>query len=492
MTEWLNLSVNFAVFTAYFVAFSGCVYGLTLLAERQWVSTLRWRGFWIVAAVCCLLPLLVALVPEQRLPAPLVELPDFAGGIEEGATFVAATARERAWPDLGRWLSFAWLFTVVGVCAWRLVSALHGGWQLRALVARAQPVQAAETQPLAESATRLLRRLQRRTGLDIRITDQRCSPFVVGVFKPRLVISRVALQALSVSQFSLMLRHELTHVSRADLWLANASQLLRCLCWFNPFLLRLLDQMHWAAEASCDSAVLAHKPSAATTYAHAMLNVLRATCQPSHNRSQPMAVAFIHHTRRTTTMRMQWILSAAHAVQHSWTQRLATLCGIGALAAGAFLLQPGFAVAGNGERCKYMNPVAKARVSSSYGQKEDRFHNGYDLAINKGAPVVAAGDGKVIISTDVLGKKVNYGKIIVIEHKDGLKSLYSHLDSRAVEKGQWVNAGQKIGEVGETGKATGPHLHFEMLKGKERVNPADYVTFPDERKHASLRLPPVM
>lgn len=502
MIEWLTSTTNVIVFVLYFVAFSALVYGFTLLAERLWQNTVRWRGFWIAAVGLCLMPFVSWLMPAPSLVAPLIELPELVPTGHHAAAFVAAQSQSASQPGLWHWLSGIAVLTLLGVALARIFIAALRNWQLRRWVMAAPRVHGAQQVAskalqtsgyAASSGARnlcLLRRLARVSGLDIRTTGRRCSPFVVGWLVPRLVVSQVAIERLTPAQFALMIRHELTHVARADLLLAGIAQWLRSLCWFNPFIQRLLDQMHWAAEASCDSTVLTRKPQASQHYARAMVNLLRETCV--HTQAPNGAVAFIHHTRRSTTMRMQWILNATHNLTAGWVQRLVAMAGAAVLTAGAFLLQPGFAMADSKENCSYTNPVAQARVTSRFGQQKDRFHNGVDLAIAKGTPVVAAGDGKVIVSTDVLGKKVNYGKIIVIAHADGLKSLYSHLDSRAVEKGDWVSAGQKIGEVGETGKVTGPHLHFEILKGKERVDPADYVDLPLERKQASLRLPPVM
>lgn len=127
-----------------------------------------------------------------------------------------------------------------------------------------------------------------------------------------------------------------------------------------------------------------------------------------------------------------------------------------------------------------LNPVATARVSSNFGanNKVHKFHKGIDLADKRGAPVVASASGTVVISTDLLQGKKNYGKIIVVDHGNGLQSLYSHLDQRNVAEGERVKAGQQIGQVGATGKTTGPHLHFELRKDNQPINPNDYIAFP--------------
>ncbi|BBM03304.1 hypothetical protein GL2_33780 [Microbulbifer sp. GL-2] len=118
-------------------------------------------------------------------------------------------------------------------------------------------------------------------------------------------------------------------------------------------------------------------------------------------------------------------------------------------------------------------PVENARISSQFGELNTfrkNPHRGTDFAAVLGTPIVAPADGIIVVSTDHYKHK-NYGKIIVIDHGEGTQTLYSHLDTREVEIGQRVKAGQKIGAVGATGKVTGPHLHFELIEKGERVDP---------------------
>ncbi|MEQ9363564.1 MAG: M23 family metallopeptidase, partial [Leptospirales bacterium] len=115
------------------------------------------------------------------------------------------------------------------------------------------------------------------------------------------------------------------------------------------------------------------------------------------------------------------------------------------------------------------------RVSSSYGMRSDpftrrqTFHGGLDIAAPRGTPVHASRGGKVI---RVAGDAKGYGKLVVIEHKFGYKTYYGHLSAILVRKGQKVSADQIIGRVGATGRATGPHLHFEVRKNGQRKNPS--------------------
>jgi murein DD-endopeptidase MepM/ murein hydrolase activator NlpD len=103
-------------------------------------------------------------------------------------------------------------------------------------------------------------------------------------------------------------------------------------------------------------------------------------------------------------------------------------------------------------------------VTSRQGWRQDpingekRYHAGTDIAAPEGTPVRAVAEGRVIES----GSKGGYGNTVVIEATDGRKMLYAHNNQNFVRVGDWVSRGDAIAEVGSTGRATGPHVHFEV------------------------------
>lgn len=118
-------------------------------------------------------------------------------------------------------------------------------------------------------------------------------------------------------------------------------------------------------------------------------------------------------------------------------------------------------------------------ISSGYGMRRDPFnharlqmHSGLDIVMSY-RPVRAARAGVVVYS----GGMGSYGNAIVIQHGDGLKTLYAHLSSLRVRSGQEVAGGQEIGISGTTGLSTGPHLHFEVIQAGRPVNPWRFVRF---------------
>ncbi len=121
------------------------------------------------------------------------------------------------------------------------------------------------------------------------------------------------------------------------------------------------------------------------------------------------------------------------------------------------------------------------RISSYYGYRIDpiykvkKFHAGVDFSAPKGTPIYATGDGKVI---RVKHSKRGYGNSIIIDNGYGYHTLFGHLSAFKVKKGQKVKRGQIIGLVGNTGKSTAPHLHYEIRKNNRTVNPI-YFFFND-------------
>ncbi|MGC9158264.1 MAG: M23 family metallopeptidase [Terracidiphilus sp.] len=119
----------------------------------------------------------------------------------------------------------------------------------------------------------------------------------------------------------------------------------------------------------------------------------------------------------------------------------------------------------------------EGRVTSSFGERQDpingegAFHTGIDIAAPMGSPVRATADGDVIDA----GRETGYGREIEIDNGHDIKTLFAHLSVMAVVPGQHVTRGQVIGYVGESGRATGPHLHYEVRVHDVPVNPHKYL-----------------
>jgi murein DD-endopeptidase MepM/ murein hydrolase activator NlpD len=122
-------------------------------------------------------------------------------------------------------------------------------------------------------------------------------------------------------------------------------------------------------------------------------------------------------------------------------------------------------------------------ITGTFGGRTDPFtgeagfHQGLDISLEKGSPVYATADGTV----ESAAYSGDYGNLIVLEHGFGLTTRYGHLSGFAVKEGQPVNRGEVIGYVGATGRATGPHLHYEILTNGQLLNPLQLLTQPAVR-----------
>jgi murein DD-endopeptidase MepM/ murein hydrolase activator NlpD len=119
----------------------------------------------------------------------------------------------------------------------------------------------------------------------------------------------------------------------------------------------------------------------------------------------------------------------------------------------------------------------EGQVTGSFGERidpfngEGAFHSGVDIGSSYGHPIVAPADG-IVTMTDTMG---GYGKTIMINHGNGISTRYGHLSGFAVTTGQHVQRGEIIGYVGESGRSTGPHLHYEVRINDTPVNPYKYL-----------------
>ncbi|NLT94338.1 MAG: M23 family metallopeptidase [Clostridia bacterium] len=127
------------------------------------------------------------------------------------------------------------------------------------------------------------------------------------------------------------------------------------------------------------------------------------------------------------------------------------------------------------EKGSFMYTPTVGVLSSVFGSRGKEFHTGIDLANKQGTAINAAQAGKVTF----VGWKGNYGWTVVIDHLNGYKTLYGHNSKILVQKGQWVEKGQKIALMGNTGRSTGPHLHFEIYENGKVVDPLKYIYLRD-------------
>ena len=466
---------NFILAALYALVISGITFLICRVLERLNSPILAWREFWLVASSFALLPIIIGI-----FPSPLHHLSQFDVSslsnvfVTATNTHVAQIATptvEETFVSFSNILSGLSLIYLIGLCFClvRFVSRLV---YLNRMLKCALPVSPALA-TITPKYYRYLIRVAKTCKLQIVLTEQCRSPFIVQGFSSKLVLPISLFDKLSEQQIRLVIRHEWIHKKNGDGLIQILLQLLLCINWFNPVCYWVINRTNWATEANCDFEVLSGRRNLQRTYALAMLQILRRSAT---NLSHQPVAAFSSQSHRSITMRIKHIMDPSAKSFKSFFSRLGLTLGSSALSIMALSLQPTLHAE---EAFEMVNPVVKAKVSSSYGMRNKfhKFHHGIDLAAKEGTPIVAAASGKVIVSTEKLKGRKNYGTVIIIEHGNGYQTVYSHLSQLRAFEGDYVEKGQLIGLVGQTGRATGPHLHLEILKDKKSVDPAAYINF---------------
>ncbi|KMP11324.1 hypothetical protein UR09_03470 [Candidatus Nitromaritima sp. SCGC AAA799-A02] len=120
----------------------------------------------------------------------------------------------------------------------------------------------------------------------------------------------------------------------------------------------------------------------------------------------------------------------------------------------------------------FLSWPVKGQLTSRFGQRNGRHHDGIDIGARKGTPITAAAGGKVMFSG---WGPTGYGLMVIIKHKKNLTTIYAHNSHNHVRKNQTVKQGERIASVGSTGRSTGPHLHFEVRNDTHPQNPLNYL-----------------
>lgn len=439
-------------------ALMACV--LWLAAKLSPAIAVR-RRYWLGAQALVLVATLSAFIPRtvETTIVPVVEL---APHIEPGEVAVTPVQAEEA--------SIWWSVDQLELADAML--ALYGLGLVLLLVRR---LRGHRLLGRALKAGHVVHRLGRVTVVD---ADAGVPAMVAGVIAPTVVLPA------GLDGRQLVRRHEFMHVRRRDpLWLM-LSRAMCAILWFNPAMHWMAGRLVWAQEFGCDAAVLRGRSSAQRkSYAMALMAQLRR-----QQESAIPAMAFGVPGMSALTARLVLIRDGALPVVGRAAGTLVASALVSVLV-GSVVLQPAFArraaeVAPG--PAYWIHPIEQPRVSSLYGEKSalrKKAHGGVDFAAPTGTRVVACSDGKVVASTDLYHGQAKFGKVIVLDHGNGIQTMYAHLDARSVKVGDIVTAGQEIGAAGETGIATGPHLHFEVWRNGKAVDPG--MMLPDLDNYAT-------
>jgi murein DD-endopeptidase MepM/ murein hydrolase activator NlpD len=119
------------------------------------------------------------------------------------------------------------------------------------------------------------------------------------------------------------------------------------------------------------------------------------------------------------------------------------------------------------KKLDFIWPV-EGKINDTFEEAEDRRHQGIDISSPVGAPIKASNAGMVVYSNNTIK---GYGNLVILRHSEEFVTVYAHNQVNLVEEGAWVEKGQIIGRVGQTGRASGPHVHFEIRKNNRPVDP---------------------
>lgn len=481
-------------------ALAGLVlWSLLTLAARVWPALAMQRSVWLLSQTAIGACFVIALLPNsaQFSVLPAIEIGysatqaaamqdgalDAGQGNDDIADSATLATLAQAWlPPLAR----AWLALY---CAGLLLAAARlmlAQRALRGLLASSHRLGTVELEQHRAFDAATQRQLM-IDGLPVFETDAPISPMLVGLGQPRLLLPR-HLRSFSTEQQQLIVAHELTHWRRQDPLLLHASICLQTVFWFNPVLRALGRQLNWAQELSCDQLVLAGRPATQRQqYAAALVSQLKL--QQAVYGAASATLAFGNASMGSLGERVRLIRQSGMA-RTGMLAKAVVLAMLAALPMASLALQPAFALreppAADATAVAlpvWQPPLESVRVTSFFGVKRNsatKSHRGIDFGARTGTPVLAAADGKVVEVTDRFDGEPGYGKVVVIEHANRLRSVYAHLDSRSVKVGESIRSGHVIGLSGATGKATGPHLHLEVIEDGRRIDPARLIAGLDE------------
>jgi len=339
-----------------------------------------------------------------------------------------------------------------------------------------------------------------RRSVQIVQSDDYLSPVTVGLLKPIIYLPSITVEMKNDDNLESILAHELCHIQRGDnLWIKIQS-LLQIIYFFNPFVWYVNSKISLSRECICDSMVLSKNKISARNYGNGIMSVLKLNLfgaeeidvVPGFGSQRKKLIYRIKNLKGEKIMGkyQTWLISfilfllgifllpmAGNVLNNSDTQ-------LTQLIAAEIRVASNDAISVQKEDIHFALPIKIGKVTARFGNMKDPYkqkifhHNGIDIAAPKGTEIAAAADGRVEIATYDKGP----GKHILLQHNNSYQTFYSHCDSLLVQKDQHVTSGEIIAYVGETGRATGPHLHFEIRKNEVPQDPQKFIDFKNLKR----------
>ena len=444
-------------FIAFSLIWTGLLAGGAQFLSREPVPARFAHAVWRGAAFLAFLPWIIAgiyaMIPTP-MATPIPDMPYIGGAAEaiSGNAAIQAATVSTASPIIGT------ILAGVLVIGWLARLGLSALCQIRL-----QNIKRLARPNKDVSAVRWSKAL----GLNdtpMTASIPHGSPFLAGILRRTIYLP----DAIDRQEDAdIILAHECTHIARGDLVTRPFERLVADFFWFSPFAWMMRRELDYWREAATDEQTAALTGDN-VAYARALANTARVT-RPMPQYALPVA-AFILPRHETLKKRLTQLLERDARRPR---QRLATM----ALAAGLVVAPLSLAQVNTAtSNSIFTHPVlaTSSKITAPFGEVyyewEDRktWHYGVDLGAKKETPVHAPADAEVLWS----GKKDGYGYTVDILFEDGRKMRFSSLYKYKVKKGQKLRAGDVIGLVGKSASnATGPHVHLEVYKDGEHVDP---------------------
>lgn len=401
---------------------------------------------------------------EQAGEIVLTEIPAAPDGFE-----LPAAAQISGGLPIPQLLAGLWLAGTAAFLLWHLAAYLHTCRRLRRW----------RLPPAAEDVAALVcvkQSLGIRGGVRLYRSVVATGPLLIGFVRPCIMLPDTD---FSPHRLRAVLRHELCHLRRGDLWYKLLMLLATAIHWFNPLVHLLARRADADLELACDSdALRGHSREERRDYGETVLQSLvgRAPGTP--------LTTCLAGNRRQMKRRFCGIMDASPKKRGllPFAALLVAVFACSALVAcGTAATEPALSsvpVARGSEASAWTYPVPGYEViTQPYGPRygDSDFHTGVDYGGDgiAGETVCAASTGDVSYINAQNQDGVGYGKYIIIDHSDGIQTLYAHLDEIQVRVGDHIAAGSSIATVGQTGFATEPNLHFEIRVERKAIDPGE-------------------
>lgn len=333
------------------------------------------------------------------------------------------------------------------------------------------------------------------------------TPMLIGIIKPVIILPAIG---FSAQELDMVLAHEMMHYRRKDLFVKLLLFIAKGLHWFNPAIYALGRQLDVMCEFSCDEKVVQKMDSEyRLAYGKIILQVLRHSTVTASTTSNIVFATNLCNSKKNFKRRLISIMN---------TKKMKKSIAAVALATGMIIVGGGLALSGGLRAAMPVSTIEPAavdvsvppllvlppatadmptenipeayaldsyntsmqwpigeftRISSPFGLRvnpvsgQEEFHSGLDLPAPVGTHILAVLDGYVAFA----GWLDGFGNTVIIDHGDDISTVYAHAYSVRVQDGQFVQQGEIIAYVGDTGYALGPHLHFEVRMGGYPVDP---------------------